>query len=83
MRIGWIGTGVMGSSMAGHVLEAQHELYVFNRTKAKSEGLLNRGAQWCDSPVEVSENSEIVFTIVGFPDDVKEVYIVERVLLKE
>lgn len=82
MRIGWVGTGVMGSSMAAHVLEAQHELYVHNRTKAKSEGLLNRGAQWCDSPVEVSENSEIVFTIVGFPDDVKEVYLGERGLLK-
>jgi 3-hydroxyisobutyrate dehydrogenase len=82
MKIGWVGTGVMGSSMAGHVQEAQHELYVHNRTKAKSEALLNRGAQWCDSPVEVSENSEIVFTIVGFPDDVKEVYLGERGLLK-
>jgi len=82
MRIGWVGTGVMGSSMAGHVLEAQNELYVYNRTKAKSETLLNRGAQWCDSPVEVSENSEIVFTIVGFPDDVKEVYLGERGLLE-
>jgi 3-hydroxyisobutyrate dehydrogenase len=68
--------------MAGHVLEAQNELYVHNRTKAKSEALLNRGAQWCDSPVEVSENSEIVFTIVGFPDDVKEAYLGERGLLK-
>jgi 3-hydroxyisobutyrate dehydrogenase len=82
MKIGWVGTGVMGSSMAGHVQEAQHELYVHNRTKAKSEALLNRGAQWCDSPVEVSENSEIVFTIVGFPDDVKEVYLGERGLIK-
>jgi 3-hydroxyisobutyrate dehydrogenase len=82
MKIGWVGTGVMGSSMAGHLMEAQHELYVHNRTIAKSEALLNRGAQWCDSPVEVSENSEIVFTIVGFPDDVKEVYLGERGLLK-
>jgi 3-hydroxyisobutyrate dehydrogenase len=72
----------MGSSMAGHVLETQNELYVHNRTKAKSEALLNRGAQWCDSPVEVSENSETLFTIVGFPDDVKEVYLGERGLLK-
>jgi 3-hydroxyisobutyrate dehydrogenase len=82
MKIGWVGTGVMGSSMAGHVMEAQHELYVHNRTKAKSEGLLDKGAHWCDSPIEVSENSEIVFTIVGFPDDVKAVYLGERGLLE-
>ena len=74
MKIGWIGTGVMGSSMAGHILGENHDLYVYNRTRGKAEGLLNRGAHWCDSPFEVAKSSEIVFTIVGFPKDVDEVY---------
>ena len=82
MKIGWIGTGVMGTSMAGHVLEAGYDLYVHNRTKTKSEDLLNSGARWCDSPVEVAENSEIVFTIVGYPKDVKEVYLGDRGILQ-
>lgn len=83
MRIGWIGTGVMGSSMAGHLQESNHELYVFNRTRAKSEGLLNKGAHCCESPAEVAANSEIVFTIVGLPNDVKEVYLGDRGILTE
>ena len=74
MKVGWIGTGVMGAAMAGHVQKAGHELYVFNRTKGKSEDLLNRGAHWCETPVQVAKNSEIVFTIVGHPSDVEEVY---------
>ncbi|MBW1920628.1 MAG: NAD(P)-dependent oxidoreductase [Deltaproteobacteria bacterium] len=74
MKIGWIGTGVMGASMAGHVQEGGHEIYVFNRTKEKSKPLLDKGATWCESPAEVAMNSEIVFTMVGFPSDVEEVY---------
>jgi 3-hydroxyisobutyrate dehydrogenase len=77
MKIGWIGTGVMGSSMAGHLQQAGHELYVFNRTKGKAQGLLDRGASWCDTPAKVASNSEIVFTIVGLPSDVEEVYLGE------
>lgn len=75
MKIGWIGTGVMGASMAGHLQKAGHELYVFNRTKSKSESLLENGASWCDSAAKVAERAEIVFTIVGFPSDVEEVYL--------
>ncbi|MBW1668425.1 MAG: NAD(P)-dependent oxidoreductase [Deltaproteobacteria bacterium] len=74
MKIGWIGTGVMGASMAGHVQEGGHEIYVFNRTKEKSKPLLDKGATWCESPAEVAMSSEIVFTMVGFPSDVEEVY---------
>jgi 3-hydroxyisobutyrate dehydrogenase len=81
MKIGWIGTGVMGASMAGHVQKAGHELYVFNRTKSKAQGLLDRGASWCDSPAQVALNSEIVFTIVGLPADVEEVYLGEGGIL--
>ena len=81
MKIGWIGTGVMGASMAGHLQKAGHELYVFNRTKGKAKGLLDRGASWCDAPAKVASNSEIVFTIVGFPFDVEEVYLGEAGIL--
>jgi 3-hydroxyisobutyrate dehydrogenase len=75
MRIGWIGTGVMGRSMAGHVQAAGQELYVHNRTKAKAEDLLKKGAAWCDSPAEVAAKSEILFSIVGLPSDVEETYL--------
>jgi 3-hydroxyisobutyrate dehydrogenase len=81
MKIGWIGTGVMGSSMAGHIQGGGHEFYIFNRTKSKSEGLLQKGATWCDSPAGVASNSEIVFTIVGLPKDVEEVYLGENGIL--
>lgn len=81
MRIGWIGTGIMGSSMAGHLQAAGHDLFVFNRTREKAEQLLSKGAQWCDTPAEVTFNSEIVFTMVGFPRDVEEVYLGENGIL--
>jgi 3-hydroxyisobutyrate dehydrogenase len=81
MKIGWIGTGVMGASMAGHLQKAGHELYVFNRTKSKAQGLLDRDASWCDTPAKVASNSEIVFTIVGLPSDVEEVYLGEAGIL--
>lgn len=73
-NIGWIGTGVMGVSMAGHLLEQGYQLFIFNRTREKAEPLASRGATWCDSPAEVAKNADIIFTIVGFPNDVEEVY---------
>jgi 3-hydroxyisobutyrate dehydrogenase len=78
MKIGWIGTGIMGGSMAGHLQAAGNELYVFNRTKDKAEPLLASGAHWCKSPAEVADNSEIVFTMVALPIDVEEVYLGEN-----
>lgn len=73
-RIGWIGTGIMGRAMCSHVLNKGYEIFVFNRTKSKANDLINSGANWLDSPKEITSNSDIVFTIVGFPNDVKEVY---------
>ena len=61
MKIGWIGTGVMGRSMAGHLLAAGHEIYVFSRTKSKAAQLIEKGARWCDTPADVAQNTEIVF----------------------
>jgi 3-hydroxyisobutyrate dehydrogenase len=75
MRIGWIGTGVMGQSMAGHLQKAGHTLAVFNRTRQKAAALLDAGALWCASPRLVAEASEAVFSIVGFPRDVEETYL--------
>ncbi|MBW1997201.1 MAG: NAD(P)-dependent oxidoreductase [Deltaproteobacteria bacterium] len=74
MKIGWIGTGVMGCSMAGHLQDAGHELFVFNRSKDKAGALIEKGASWCGSPADVAARSEIVFTMIGFPRDVEEVY---------
>jgi len=82
MNIGWVGTGVMGASMSGHLQKAGHNLSVFNRSREKAETLLSNGAKWCNSPAEVAKNSEIVFTIVGHPADVREVYLGENGILK-
>ncbi|HBO43777.1 MAG TPA: oxidoreductase [Planctomycetaceae bacterium] len=72
-RIGWIGTGVMGRSMCGHLMDAGFSATVFNRTKDKAQPLLDRHAAWADSPRQVAEASDVVFTIVGYPADVREV----------
>ena len=74
MQIGWIGTGVMGRAMCGHLLDAGHAVRVYNRSRAKAEALAGRGAVLCDSPAEAANGSEVIFTIVGFPRDVEDVY---------
>ena len=73
-RLGWIGTGVMGLSMCGHLLTKGHAVTVYNRTKAKAQPLLDKGAQWGDSPRAVATQSDILFSMVGYPRDVREVY---------
>ena len=74
-RIGWVGTGVMGAAMCGHVLDAGYRVTVHTRTKSKAQGLLDRGAVWADTPAEVAAASDISCAIVGFPDDVREVFL--------
>lgn len=74
-RVGWIGTGVMGASMCGHLLQAGFATTVFTRSRAKAASLLERGADWAATPREVAEKSDIVFAIVGFPKDVREVFL--------
>ena len=76
--LGWIGTGVMGASMCGHLLEAGFPVTVYSRTKEKAEVLLSRGAAWADSPREVAAQSKVIFSIVGFPQDVREVLLSEQ-----
>jgi 3-hydroxyisobutyrate dehydrogenase len=72
-RIGWIGTGVMGSSMCGHLIAAGFTAKVYNRSRSKAESLLARGAGWADSPRAVAEQSDVVFSMVGYPADVRAV----------
>jgi len=72
-RIGWIGLGVMGRSMCGHLIDAGFSATVFTRTRETAGPLLEQGAAWADSPREVAEASDVVFSIVGFPRDVREV----------
>jgi 3-hydroxyisobutyrate dehydrogenase len=74
MRVGWIGAGVMGASMCGHLIAAGHSVTIFTRTKSKAQPLLERGAAWADSPRAAAERSDVVFTMVGFPDEVRAVY---------
>jgi 3-hydroxyisobutyrate dehydrogenase len=79
--IGWIGTGVMGASMVGHLHNAGYKCIVYNRTKEKAEALLSKGVEWANSPGEVAAQSDVIFTIVGFPKDVREVYFNEDGIL--
>jgi 3-hydroxyisobutyrate dehydrogenase len=73
-RIGWIGTGLMGASMCRHLMTAGYPVTIHSRTKAKAQPLLDRGATWADSPQAVGAAADVVFTMVGFPADVRSVY---------
>lgn len=75
MKIAWIGTGVMGESMAGHLLDAGHELYVYNRTVSKTENLVKRGAKLLAEIKDAPLNADVIFTMVGYPKDVEGVYL--------
>lgn len=74
MKLGFIGTGVMGGAIAAHLLDAGHELVVYNRTKAKTDALIAKGATWAGTPAEVAEQSDIIFSMVGYPTDVEDIY---------
>ena len=73
--IGFIGLGIMGNSMARHILSADWPIHVYNRTKAKADDLVGRGAVWMDTPGEVASQSDVIITMLGYPHDVEEVYL--------
>ena len=73
-KIGFVGTGVMGKSIVKHILSAGHEVTIYTRTKEKAQDLLDLGATWAESPGEVAAQVEVIFTMVGYPSDVEEVY---------
>ena len=81
--VGFIGIGVMGRSMAGHLLDAGYSVHVYNRTQAKAQDLLDRGAQWQSSPGKVAAAADVIITIVGFPVDVESVYLGEDGVLAQ
>ena len=72
--IAFVGTGVMGSSIVKHLLKAGHEVTVYTRTKSKAQQLIDLGATWADTPAQASVDKDIIFTMVGYPQDVEEVY---------
>ncbi|HSK48527.1 MAG TPA: NAD(P)-dependent oxidoreductase [Coriobacteriia bacterium] len=74
-KVAFVGTGVMGSSMAGHLLDAGYPVTVYNRTKAKAQPLLDRGAAWAGTAGDAAAAADVVITIVGYPADVEEVYL--------
>ena len=80
-RIGWIGTGVMGSSMCGHILTAGYRVTLHSRTKTKAQPLVDLGATWAENPLTVAAQSDMIFTMVGFPQDVRAVYFGETGIL--
>ena len=82
LKIGWVGIGVMGYWMCHHLIKAGYKAYIYNRTKDKTESLIEMGAQWVNSPMEAASSSDIIFSIVGFPKDVEEVYFGENGILK-
>jgi 3-hydroxyisobutyrate dehydrogenase len=73
--VAFIGIFVMGRSMAGHLQQAGHRLHVYNRTKAKADSLLAAGATWHDDAGSAAAKGEVVFTMLGFPQDVEETYL--------
>jgi 3-hydroxyisobutyrate dehydrogenase len=80
--IGFIGTGIMGASMAGHLLRHGFKVLVYNRTKARADGLLAQGAVWCDTPRQIAEQAGLIITMLGYPSDVEQIYFGEEGLLK-
>ncbi|HDR8181723.1 TPA: NAD(P)-dependent oxidoreductase [Bacillus thuringiensis] len=74
VSIGFIGIGVMGKSMVRHLMQDGYQVYVYNRTKTKTDSLVQDGANWCDTPKELVKQVDVVMTMVGYPHDVEEVY---------
>ncbi|GEN56599.1 putative oxidoreductase YkwC [Halolactibacillus alkaliphilus] len=72
--IGFIGIGVMGKSMANHLIDAGYDVHIYNRTKKKAEELLEKGAHWHESVASVSQVSDCIMTMVGYPSDVEAIY---------
>ncbi len=74
-KIAWIGTGVMGASMCGHLIAAGHDVVIYTRSREKASALLERGARWAATPREAAAQSDVIVTMVGMPEDVREVYL--------
>lgn len=80
--IGFIGTGVMGKSMAGHLLKAGYEVVVYTRSKEKADKLIAKGAKWAATPKEVAQQSNVIISMVGYPSDVEQIYLGEKGIIE-
>ena len=80
--VAFVGTGIMGAPIAGHLLDAGYKLVVYNRTRSKAEGLLARGATWANTPAEAARHADVIFTMLGMPSDVEDVYLASDGLLR-
>ncbi|WP_407407893.1 NAD(P)-dependent oxidoreductase [Peribacillus sp.] len=80
--IGFIGTGVMGKSMAGNLLKASYEVHVYTRSKEKAEELIGKGAKWAATPREIAQQTNVIISMVGYPSDVEEIYLGEQGLIE-
>lgn len=74
-KLGFIGTGVMGQSMAGHLLKAGYPLSVHSRTRSKAETLLRLGANWAADPMKLAADCHVILSIVGYPEEVRSIYL--------
>jgi len=81
MKIAWIGTGIMGASMCSHLINAGHELTVYNRSSEKTAGLTALGAALAENPADAAAGAQVIFSIVGYPADVEEIYFGENGIL--
>ncbi|HUJ74899.1 MAG TPA: NAD(P)-dependent oxidoreductase [bacterium] len=75
VRVGWVGIGVMGKSMCGHLRKAGYPVFLTTRTRDKAAELISAGAAWCGTAREVAQKSDIIFSMVGFPAEVEEVFL--------
>src|SRR5699024_594589 len=73
-KIGFVGTGVMGKNMAKHLQQAGHPVHIYTRTKSKAKELIYNGATWHESISSLASSSEVIITMVGYPNDVEEIY---------
>jgi len=81
-KVAFVGTGIMGAPIAGHIMDAGYDVTVYNRTRSKAEDLLARGAHWADSPAKAAKDADVVFTMVGYPTDVEDVYLAKDGLIR-
>ena len=81
-HVAFIGTGTMGAPIAGHMLDAGYTLTVYNRSKDRAQALIDRGATWASSVAQAVQQADVVFTMLGYPADVEEVYLASDGLLK-
>jgi len=81
-KVAFVGTGIMGAPIAGHIMDAGYDVTVYNRTRSKAEDLLARGAHWADSPAKAAKDADVVFTMVGYPTDVEDIYLAKDGLIR-